>query len=56
MDIDLLNVDPIEEESKHKMKRLIPSPNSFFMDVKCPSCKAISVVFSHAQTAVECTG
>jgi small subunit ribosomal protein S27e len=52
MDIDLLNVDPVEEEQKHKLKRLIQSPNSFFMDVKCPKCREITVVFSHAQSAV----
>eukprot|EP00425_Heterocapsa_triquetra_P046764 CAMPEP_0195092414 /NCGR_PEP_ID=MMETSP0448-20130528/36552_1 /TAXON_ID=66468 /ORGANISM="Heterocapsa triquestra, Strain CCMP 448" /LENGTH=33 /DNA_ID= /DNA_START= /DNA_END= /DNA_ORIENTATION= len=33
MDIDLLNPDPQEEKSKHKLKRMIQSPNSFFMDV-----------------------
>jgi len=54
MEIDLLNVDPIEEEGLHKLKRLVQSPNSFFMDVKCPKCKAINVVFSHAQSTVYC--
>ncbi|OLP91234.1 Light-harvesting complex I LH38 protein [Symbiodinium microadriaticum] len=53
MDIDLLNPDLKEEkvmhfnssqklclplQSKHKLKRMIQSPNSFFMDVKCPGC------------------
>jgi len=27
-----------EEASKHKLKRLVQSPNSYFMDVKCPGC------------------
>ena len=36
MELDLLNVDPVEEEVKHKLKRLVQSPNSFFMDVRCP--------------------
>ena len=26
------------EKRKHKLKRLVQSPNSFFMDVKCPGC------------------
>jgi ribosomal protein S27E len=26
------------------------------MDVKCPSCFAITVVYSHATTAVQCKG
>jgi hypothetical protein len=35
IDHDLLN-PPAEYESKlHKLKRLVQSPNSFFMDVKC---------------------
>ncbi|CAJ1423393.1 unnamed protein product [Effrenium voratum] len=54
MDIDLLNPDAKEERSKHKLKRMIQSPNSFFMDVKCPGCLQITTVFSHAQTVVLC--
>ncbi|CAE7945139.1 RPS27A, partial [Symbiodinium necroappetens] len=33
---------------------MIQSPNSFFMDVKCPGCLQITTVFSHAQTVVLC--
>ena len=33
-DIDLLNPPKEHEQSKHKRKRLVQSPNSFFMDVK----------------------
>ncbi|CAK9066394.1 unnamed protein product [Durusdinium trenchii] len=54
MDIDLLHPDPAEEKSRHKLKRMIQSPNSFFMDVKCPGCLQITTVFSHAQTVVLC--
>ena len=54
MDIDLLHPDAKEERSKHKLKRMIQSPNSFFMDVKCPGCLQITTVFSHAQTVVLC--
>merc|ERR1712085_130251 len=54
MDIDLLNPLPSEEKTKHKLKRMIQSPNSFFMDVKCPGCLQITTVFSHAQTVVLC--
>ncbi|CAJ0883869.1 2835_t:CDS:2, partial [Entrophospora sp. SA101] len=39
---------------KHKLKRLVQSPNSYFMDVKCPGCFSITTVFSHAQTVVLC--
>ena len=51
---DLLNPTKAELERTHKLKRLIPQPNSFFMDDKCPNCLQITTVFSHAQTAVVC--
>ena len=54
MECDLLNVDPVFEEGMHKLKRLQQSPNSYFMDVKCPQCMAINTLFSHAQIAVPC--
>ena len=51
---DLLHPSASEEKRKHKLKRLVQSPNSFFMDVKCPGCFNITTVFSHAQTTVLC--
>ena len=42
------------EARKHKLKRLVQSPNSFFMDVKCQGCFNITTVFSHSQTVVLC--
>ncbi|KIM19626.1 hypothetical protein M408DRAFT_18707 [Serendipita vermifera MAFF 305830] len=53
--VDLLNPSPEAEKSRHKLKRLVQSPNSFFMDVKCPGCFAVTTVFSHAQTVVLCS-
>lgn len=35
---DLLNPDSKNEATKHKLKRLVQAPNSYFMDVKCPGC------------------
>lgn len=32
---DLLHPTPEEERRKHKLKRLVQHPNSYFMDVKC---------------------
>ncbi|KIM48382.1 hypothetical protein M413DRAFT_230288 [Hebeloma cylindrosporum] len=52
--IDLLNPSSEAEGRKHKLKRLVQSPNSYFMDVKCSGCFAITTVFSHAQTVVVC--
>jgi len=51
---DLLHPPQDLEKRRHKLKRLIQSPNSFFMDVKCPGCVTITTVFSHAQTVVVC--
>ncbi|KAK2168910.1 hypothetical protein LSH36_13g08021 [Paralvinella palmiformis] len=53
---DLLNPSLEEEKRKCKLKRLVQSPNSYFMDVKCPGCYKITTVFSHAQTVVLCVG
>eukprot|EP01038_Epipyxis_sp_PR26KG_P009149 gene9149-12340_t len=53
---DLFHPSAADEKSKHKLKRLIQSPNSFFMDVKCPGCFHITTIFSHAQTVVLCAG
>lgn len=52
----MLHPTAIEERRKHKLKRLVQHPNSFFMDVKCPGCYKITTVFSHAQSVVICTG
>ncbi|KAJ3354506.1 40S ribosomal protein S27 [Entophlyctis luteolus] len=54
--IDLLNPLESSEKRSHKLKRLVQSPNSFFMDVKCSGCFQITTVFSHAQTVVICGG
>ncbi|KAK9469178.1 ribosomal protein S27-domain-containing protein [Lipomyces arxii] len=51
---DLLNPTPQSELKKHKLKQLVASPRSFFMDVKCSGCFNITIVFSHAQTVVIC--
>jgi len=53
---DLLNPSEDSERRKHKLKRLIQNPNSYFLDVKCSSCFQITTVFSHAQTVVVCAG
>jgi small subunit ribosomal protein S27e len=52
--VDLLNPTAENQARSHKLKRLVQNPNSFFMDVKCPGCFAITTVFSHAQTVVLC--
>ena len=54
MPVDILNPTYAQEVHTHKLKRLVQSPNSYFMDVKCPGCFQITTVFSHAQTVVVC--
>ncbi|EGW35353.1 40S ribosomal protein S27-B [Spathaspora passalidarum NRRL Y-27907] len=51
---DLLHPDPLTERSRHKLKRLVQAPNTFFIDVKCPGCRNINTIFSHAQTVITC--
>ena len=53
-DVDLLNPPAELERQKHKLKRLVQSPNSFFMDVKCQGGFNITTVFSHSQSVVVC--
>eukprot|EP00850_Spirogloea_muscicola_P001889 SM000007S20849 [mRNA] locus=s7:512398:513087:- [translate_table: standard] len=53
-DQDLAHPTTEEEAQWHKLKRLVPSPNSYFMDVRCPACTTIATVFSHSQTTVAC--
>ena len=45
-DVDLLHPPKELEQRRHKLKRLVQSPNSFFMDVKCPGCFNITTVRS----------
>ena len=42
--IDLLNRPAEVEARTHKLKKVVPEPNSFFMDVKCPGCFQITYV------------
>merc|ERR1712127_5117 len=53
-DVDLLHPPAELEKRSHKLKRLVQSPNSFFMDAKCQGCFNITTVFSHSQTVVLC--
>ena len=54
MDIDLLNADPEEEQTQNKLKRLVQSPDAFFMDVKCPQCQNVNTLYSNAQRVCLC--
>lgn len=56
MPVDYFQPLQADEKQKHKLKRLIQSPNSFFMDAKCAGCFQITTVFSHAQTVIKCVG
>ena len=56
MEVDLLNPDMFEEQRQYKTKRLVQSPNSYFMDVKCVGCINVTTIFSHAQSVIKCQG
>ena len=43
LSVDLLNPSAEVEKGKHKLKRLVQSPNSYFMDVKCPGCYKVNI-------------
>ncbi|CAN9500451.1 unnamed protein product [Ophioblennius macclurei] len=53
---DLLYPSFSMEKAKHKKKRLVQSPNSYFLDVKCMGCYKITTIFSHSHTVVPCSG
>lgn len=50
-DIDLLHPPAEIEKQKHKTKRLVQSPNSFFMDVKCQGCFQMCVLYTAAASS-----
>jgi ribosomal protein S27E len=54
MEYDLLSPDPKDELVKHKLKKLVQKPNSFFIDIKCKVCKELVHTFSHAQSVIKC--
>ena len=54
MEFDLLNPDPREEITKHKLKKLVQKPNSYFLDIKSPHSNEIVHTFSHAQSVIKC--
>mmetsp|Transcript_29166 Transcript_29166/g.30290 ORF Transcript_29166/g.30290 Transcript_29166/m.30290 type:complete len:83 (-) Transcript_29166:127-375(-) len=54
MEYDLLNPSQHIENKKHKLKRLVQRPNSYFVDIKCKNCKKITHTFTHAQSTIKC--
>ncbi len=37
-----------------KWEKLIPKPKSKFLEVVCPKCSNVQIVFSHASRVVRC--
>lgn len=54
MDYDLLNVPEHIEHNRHKLRRTVPAPNSYFLKIKCSGCQNVSMAFSNAQSNVPC--
>ncbi|KAM7322865.1 hypothetical protein ACRRTK_018370 [Alexandromys fortis] len=51
---DLLHPSPGKEKMKRKKKCVAQNPSSHFMNVKCPGCCTITMVFSHARSSLIC--
>jgi len=47
MEYDLLNTPFEVEKRAHKLRRTIPTPNSYYLDVGCKTCKKTQRAFSH---------
>jgi len=43
------------EKGKHKMKKLVPKPNSRFILVKCKDCYMGTTVFDYTKNEVFCS-
>merc|ERR1711935_384656 len=54
MEYDLLNIPDAMEQRRHKLKRTVQAPNSYFMNVKSSDNSGMAVVFSHSQTPIMC--
>merc|ERR1711972_824282 len=54
MEYDLLNIPDHVEQKRHKLKRTVQAPNSYFMNVKSSDNSGMAVVFSHSQTPIMC--
>merc|ERR1711948_43189 len=54
MEYDLLNLPDSVEQRRHKFKRTVQAPNSYFMNVKSGDANNLAVVFSHSQTPIYC--
>lgn len=39
---------------RSKLRELIPTPKSHFLQVRCPECGNVQMIFSHASTQVKC--
>ena len=54
MEYDLLNLPFQEEFRRHKLRRTIPAPNSYFFHIECNKCQKIKTCFSHGHSQVKC--
>lgn len=54
MNNDILHPSYQDQKNCHKLDRLIPTPDTYFMDVKCGACLETTTIFSHAQNVIEC--
>lgn len=54
MEHDLLHMPQNIEKRRHKLRRTVPAPNSYYIKVKCTVCQIDKTTFSHGQSIVKC--
>ena len=54
MEYDLMNIPEDVDRRTHKLKRMVPAPNSYFLKVKCKCGDHIQITFSNSQTTLTC--
>ena len=54
MEYDLMRIPEDVEQRTHKLKRMVPAPNSYFLKIKCKCNEDIKMTFSNNQTTLLC--
>ena len=51
---DILHPSNNISSKQHKLKRLIQSPNSYYIDILCSKCNSYNIMYSHISTNIYC--
>ena len=55
MEYDLMRIPADVDRRTHKLKRMVPAPNSYFLKIKCKCGEDVKITFSNAQTTLICS-